>query len=155
MSLMKRMLLLPLLAAGIVPITALQAQDMPDGPGKDIVEKTCTACHDASAITSMNGGADIWQSVVDDMKSRGADATEADFRTIIQYLTKYYGPVVHINTDAATVLVTNLGITDAEAAAIVKYRTDKGNFKVWADVAKVPGLDMSKLAGLQGRIKFT
>jgi len=151
MSLMKRLglTLLPLLLAA-----TLQAQDLPDGPGKDTVEKTCTACHDLSAVVSMSGSADIWQSVADDMKSRGADGTDADFRTIVQYLSKYLGPPVHINTDAAKDLQTNLGITDAEAAAIVKYRTDKGNFKEWADVAKVPGLDAAKLTGLQKRIKY-
>jgi len=72
MSLMKRLglTLLPLLLAA-----TLQAQDLPDGPGKDTVEKTCTACHDLSAVVSMSGSADIWQSVADDMKSRGADGT--------------------------------------------------------------------------------
>jgi competence protein ComEA len=136
-------------------VPALFAQDIPEGAGKATVEKTCTACHDLGPLTQMNGSADIWQSVVDDMKSRGADASEADFRVIVQYLAKYLGPPVHINTDAAKDIQTNLGLTDAEAAAIVKYRTDKGNFKTWDDVTKVPGLDMSKLAGLQGRIKFT
>jgi competence protein ComEA len=141
--------LLPLLA---VPV--LYAQDMPDGPGKDVVEKTCSACHDLSPIAQMNGSSEIWQSVVDDMKSRGADATDAEFKSIVVYLAKFYGPPVHINTDAAKDIGTNLGLTDAEAAAIVKYRTDKGNFKEWGDLAKVPGLDMSKLNGLKARIKY-
>jgi competence protein ComEA len=152
---MKRLVSLPLLFAGVVGAGALCAQDMPDGPGKDVVQRVCTACHDLSPVMSMNGTADIWQSVADDMKSRGADGTDADFRAIVQYLSKYYGPPVHINTDAAASLQTNLGLSDAEAAAIVKYRTDNGNFKEWADLSKVPSLDMSKLAGLQQRIKFT
>jgi competence protein ComEA len=154
MSLMKRIGFLPLLLAGVLGAGALNAQDLPDGTGKDVVQRVCTACHDLSPVTSMNGGADIWQSVADDMKSRGADGTDADFRAIVQYLAKYYGPPVHINTDAAAAIQTNLGVSDAEAAAIVKYRTDKGNFKEWGDLAKVPGLDMSKLAGLQQRIKY-
>ena len=154
MSHMKRLVSLPLLFAGVVGASALYAQDLPDGPGKDVVQRVCTACHDLSPVMSMNGGPDIWQSVADDMKSRGADGTDADFRAIVQYLAKYYGPPVHINTDAAASIQTNLGLTDAEAAAIVKYRTDKGNFKEWADIAKVPGLDTSKLAGLQQRIKY-
>jgi len=154
MSLMKRMGFLPLLLAGVFCAGGLNAQDMPDGPGKDTVNKVCTTCHDLSAVTSMAGGTDIWQSVVDDMKSRGADGTDADFVLIVQYLAKYYGPPVKINTDTAASIKTNLGITDAEAAAIVKYRTDKGNFHEWADLAKVPGLDTSKLTGLQQRIKY-
>ena len=141
--------LLPLLC-----VPALSAQDIPDGPGKDTTVKVCTACHDLGVLTNMNGGEDIWQSVVDDMKSRGADGSDADFKTIVTYLAKYYGPVVKINTDAAGDIKTNLGLTDAEAAAIVKYRTDNGGIKTWDDLMKVPGLDTSKLMGLQKRIKY-
>jgi competence protein ComEA len=132
----------------------LHAQDMPDGPGKATLEKVCTACHDLGPVSGMNGGKDVWQSVVDDMKVRGADATDAEFKDIVGYLSKYMGSPVKINTDTADSLQSNLDLTGAEAAAIVKYRTDKGAFKVWADLSKVPGLDMSKLEGLQKRIKF-
>jgi competence protein ComEA len=151
---MKRMLFVPLLLAGVLGVGSLYAQDLPDGVGKETLQRTCTTCHDLSAVTSMAGTADIWQSVIDDMKSRGADGTDSDFRGIVAYLAKFYGPPVHINTDAAKDIAANLGLTDAEAAAIVKYRTDKGNFKEWADVAKVPGLDTAKLNGMQQRIKY-
>jgi competence protein ComEA len=143
------LLCLPML---LVPV--LSAQDMPDGPGKENLDKVCTTCHDLGAVTGMSGGTEIWQSVIDDMKSRGADRTETDFKAIVGYLSKYYGPQVKINTDAAKDIQANLGLTDTEAAAIVKYRTDKGPFKEWADVMKVPGLDTGKLTGLQRRIKY-
>lgn len=148
---MKKFLLtlLPLLC---VPV--LSAQDIPDGPGKDTTIKICTACHDLGVLTNMNGGADIWQSVIDDMKSRGADGSDEEFKSIVAYLTKYYGPVVKINTDSAADIKTNLALTDAEAAAIVKYRTDNGGIKSWDDLMKVPGLDTSKLKGLQSRVKY-
>src|ERR1700733_14111369 len=134
--------LLPML---LVPV--LQAQDTPDGPGKENLEKVCTACHDLGPVTQMNGTAEIWQSVADDMKSRGAEGTDADFTAIVKYLAKYYGPPVKINTDSAKDIQENLGLTGDEAAAIVKYRADKGPFKEWADVMKVPGVDTSKLQG--------
>ena len=134
----------------------LHAQDnaFPDGPGKPTLEKICTACHDLGPLSGMTGGTDIWQSVVDDMKVRGADGTEQEMKDIVTYLSKYLGAPVKINTDTAASLEANLQITTDEAASIVKYRTDKGNFKAWADLAKVPGLDMKKLDGLQKRIKF-
>jgi competence protein ComEA len=147
---MKRMKKLLLILCPLI----LQAQDVPDGPGKATLEKVCTACHDLGPLSGMTGGREIWQSVVDDMKVRGADATEQEFKDIVAYLGKYMGAPVRINTDTAENLQASLEITGAEAAAIVKYRTDKGAFKVWADLAKVPGLDMSKLEGLQKRIKF-
>jgi len=132
----------------------LYAQDMPDAPGKATLEKICTACHDLGPLSGMTGGNDIWQSVVDDMKVRGADGTEQEFKDIVSYLSKYMGAPVKINTDTAASIEANLQLTTAEASAIVKYRTDKGNFKTWDDLAKVPGLDMKKLDGLQKRIKF-
>jgi competence protein ComEA len=140
--------LLPLL---LVPV--LSAQDVPDGPGKDTLNKVCTTCHDLGVLQSMTGTAEIWQSVADDMKSRGADGTDADFKAIIEYLSKYFGPPVKINTDPAKDIQA-LGLTSAEADAIVKYRADKGPFKEWADLMKVPGVDTAKLAGLQKRVKF-
>jgi competence ComEA-like helix-hairpin-helix protein len=135
-------------------LSVARAQDdIPAGPGKDTVQRVCTACHDLGAVQTMNGNKDIWQSVADDMRSRGADGTDEDFKTIVTYLSKYFGPTVNVNTAEAKDLET-LDLTTAEAAAIVKYRTDKGNFKVLADLSKVPNLDMSKLEPLKKRIKF-
>lgn len=102
----------------------------------------------------MSGDKNIWQGVVDDMRSRGADGTDEDFKTVVAYLSKYYGQSVNVNTAAATDIETQLDLTSGEAAAIVKYRTDSGNFKAFADLSKVPGLDVSKLEPLKKRIKF-
>ena len=102
----------------------------------------------------MTGNKEVWQSLADDMRSRGADGTDEEFKTVVTYLTKYFGPAVNVNTAAATEMEAQLEITGPEAAAIVKYRTDKGNFKVFADLSKVPSLDMTKLEPLKKRIKF-
>jgi competence protein ComEA len=149
---MKKFVLL--LCSAILPLSLFAQEGIPEGPGKATVEKICTACHDLGPLSGMTGGNDIWQSVVDDMKVRGADGTDQEFKDIVTYLAKYMGAPVKINTDTAESIGNNLSLTTAEAAAIVKYRTDKGNFKAWADLAKVPGLDMTKLEGLQKRIKF-
>lgn len=135
-------------------ISVARAQDdIPNGPGKDTVVKVCTACHDLGAVQTMSGDKDTWQSISDDMKSRGADGTDEDFKTVVAYLSKYFGPSVNVNTADAKAL-QGLDITDAEAAAIVKYRTDKGNFKAFADLSSVPGLDVKKIEPLKKRIKF-
>ena len=143
-----------LVVCPLVVFSLAQAQDLPTGAGKETVEKVCTACHDLGAVVALTGTKEIWQSVVDDMKVRGADATETEFTSIINYLAKYLGPPVHVNAAAAKDLQTQLDITAAESEAIVKYRTDKGNFKEWADLQKVSGVDMQKLEPLKKRIKF-
>src|SRR5262249_30873934 len=110
--------------------------------------------HGLEAVTTLQGNKDIWQSVVDDMKSRGADASDADFKAIIGYLSKYFGMSVNVNTAAAKDMSDQLDLTSAEGEAIVKYRADKGKLKEFADVKSVPGLDVSKLEPIQKRIKF-
>jgi competence protein ComEA len=137
----------------LVAVASAQ-DDLPAGPGKDTVQKVCTACHDLGAVQTMTGDKEVWQSLADDMRSRGADGTDEDFKVIVAYLSKYYGQPVNVNTAAAKDLETQLDLTSAEAAAIVKYRTDKGNFKVFADLSNVPSLDVSKIEPLKKRIKF-
>ena len=151
------MALMRLFALVIVPaalIAAAQAQDIPEGPGSKVVQRVCTACHDLGPIQQMFVSKDDWQGTVDDMMSKGADGTADDFKAIVTYLAKYFGTPVNVNSAVAASMVTDLEITDAEAAAIVKYRTDNGNFKAFADLAKVPGLDITKLNPLKQRIKF-
>src|SRR5579871_5793813 len=75
-------------------LAVVQAQDLPDGPGKDTFQKVCSACHDASVVVTMHQAKDDWQATIDDMKGRGADGSDADFKTILGYLAKYQGPEV-------------------------------------------------------------
>ncbi len=152
MTFMKRV---ALVVCPLFLVAVARAQDdLPSGPGKDTVQRVCTACHDLGAVQTMTGDKEVWQSLADDMRSRGADGTDEDFKTVVAYLSKYFGQPVNVNTAAAKDLETQLYITTAEAAAIVKYRADNGNFKVFADLSKVPNLDVSKIEPLKKRIKF-
>lgn len=135
-------------------LAAAQAQDLADGPGKDTFVKICSACHDAAVVVTMHNSKDDWQATVDDMKGRGAEGSDDDFKTIIGYLAKYQGPEVNVNKATAKDLETQLEITTSEATAIVKYRQDKGDFKEWADLQKVADLDIKKIEPLKGRITF-
>jgi competence protein ComEA len=47
-----------------------------------------------------------------------------------------------------------LGLSGKEAAAIVKYRTDKGSFKTVEDLKKVPDLDFKKIEAQKDRLVF-
>lgn len=135
-------------------LAAAQAQDLPEGKGKDTFVKICGACHDAGVVVTMFQSKDDWQSTVDDMKGRGADGSDADFKTIVDYLTKYQGPQVNINKATADDLQKQLDLSADEAAAIVKYRTANGDFKGWDDLQKVTGVDAKKLEPLKGRITY-
>jgi competence protein ComEA len=141
---------LPLLA--LIPAGA---QGLPDGPNRELYENTCGGCHGADIVIGSNQSKESWSDTVDAMRSRGATGTEDDFQKIIAYLGKYFGPTVNMNTAPAKDIETNLEVTSDEAAAIVKYRTDNGNFKNWDDLTKVTGLDIKKIEPLKQRIVFT
>jgi mono/diheme cytochrome c family protein len=148
---MKSLLALaPVVFLSLVPV---YAQSLPEGAGKSTFENTCGGCHGADIVIGQTGTRDVWQDTVDSMRSRGALGTDDDFKTIVNYLTMYFGVPVNVNSAPAKELVDNLNLTSAEADAIVKAR-DKSKFKDYSDLAKVDGLDIKKLDPVKSRIKF-
>jgi cytochrome c5 len=65
---------------------------LPDGPGKSIVQRSCNACHALGVITSKRASPDQWSQVVNEMVSRGADLSDDEIDTLIQYLSTNFGP---------------------------------------------------------------
>lgn len=129
------------------------AQDLPDGKGKDVVENVCGACHGVDLLSSQRATKEGWGYIVDDMVSRGASATNDQIQTIKDYLAKNFGQV-NANKGSAAELVQVLEITPEQADAIVKYRTDHGAFKTLDDVKKVPGLESANLDMKKDRLVY-
>ena len=145
--------LLVLASAVFVSLVPVHAQSLPEGTGKSIFENTCGGCHGADIVIGQTGTRDVWQDTVDSMRGRGALGSDDDFKVIVNYLTKYFGVPVNVNSAPAKEMADNLDITSAEADAIVKSR-DKGKFKDYSDLSKVQGLDIKKLDPIKSRIKF-
>jgi competence ComEA-like helix-hairpin-helix protein len=145
--------LIPFVAASL---TLLQAQDLPAGKGKELVENTCGSCHGLDVIVAQHATKDGWASIVDYMVSRGATGTPDEIKTIVEYLAKNF-PAAKTNVNKATSadLQSQLELTAKDADAIVKYRTDHGDFKDWDSLAKVPGLDTAKLTAKKDSIAFS
>jgi competence protein ComEA len=137
-------------------LAVMQAQDLPAGKGKDLVENSCGSCHGLDVIVSQHATHDGWASIVDYMVSRGATGTPAEIATIVDYLAKNF-PAAKVNVNKATAmdLQTQLELTTKDSEAIVKYRTDHGDFKDWDGLAKVPGIDSAKLTAKKDSIAFT
>jgi len=147
----------PALLASLLLLPAAFAQDLPEGKGKKIVDDVCSACHSTDLIMQFRDDKTdkaAWQGEVDRMVQRGADLKGDDVQTVINYLAKYLGPAVNVNQAMAQDLQTEFDLSDQEAQAIVQYRKDKGNFKEWADLAKVSGVDGKKLEPFKIRITF-
>jgi hypothetical protein len=74
---------------------------LPDGPGKDVVERMCVGCHDMKTVTSKHQTQDEWAQTVDDMVSRGANGSDEDIDKVVKYLSAHFGPVKNGDAPAA------------------------------------------------------
>jgi cytochrome c5 len=67
------------------------AQELPDGPGKELVSKLCDGCHDLMFTVSTRETREGWTRIVNDMRSKGADGADKDFDAVIAYLAANFG----------------------------------------------------------------
>jgi competence protein ComEA len=149
---MKRLtLLVPFLISSF--FQSAHAQDLVAGKGKDVVESVCGACHGTDLVSSRRATRQGWSYIVDDMVSRGASASNEQIAAINEYLAKNYGQV-NVNKGPSDEIASVLEITPAQADAIVKYRTDHGDFKTVDDLKKVPGLEAAGLDKKKDRVVY-
>jgi len=117
----------------------------------------CGNCHDATIIQAHRQSRDEWIATIQKMMAAGAEGSEDQFTAVLEYVSKNFGPAtarINVNQAPATELESGLGLTTKEAAAIVKYRTDKGAFKTVEDLKKVPDLDFKKIEAQKDRLVF-
>ena len=61
---------------------------------------------------------------------------------------------MNINQAGAALLVRELGLSERDAAAIVKFRGANGPYKDFSSLKKVPDLDRAKIDTLKDRLAF-
>ena len=119
---------LPLVFALILSTGIAQA-DLPPGPGHDETLKVCGKCHSAEQAASLRQSRTGWEETVSKMVNMGAEGSDDEYEAILTYLTKNFGPEaarpVNMNKAMAVEMESVLGLTRAESAAVVQYRTDK------------------------------
>ena len=136
---------------------------LPDGPGKALVQKACSKCHSITGIVRARNSAETWAEIVDDMLSRGAEASDEEVEQIIGYLAKNFGkdkppavlPKIAINKIAPAELADALNVSVDSAKAITDYREKNGPFKTLQDLAKVPDINMSRIEREKDRLDFS
>ena len=135
-------------------VIAASSQDrFPDGPGKADVIKVCSGCHDAEIILANLKTPGEWNETLQNMATQGAEATPEQWKLIEQYIDVHFAMVM-VNKAPADEIQLALDVTPEVAAAVVKYRQDKGPFKTIDDVKKVPGIDAAKLDAAASRLVF-
>ena len=133
--------------------TSVEAE-FPEGVGRDTFVNACSTCHEPAIATETRQSREDWKKVVATMEDRGATLAEADAKVVIDYLTEYFGTTLNVNKARAKEIGSFLKLAPEEAAAIVRFRSESGPFKVWDDLTKVPGLDLKKIEGKKDAITF-
>ncbi len=144
---------------GVAGLAAIPASAfLPDGPGQEQAERLCIGCHDISKSVSLRQDRNGWVATVKKMVGFGMKASDTDLLTLVDYLAKHFPvselPPVDINKARAIQLESRLSLKRSEARAILKYKEDHGDFKSFADLLAVPGIDAAKLEAKRDRMVF-
>ena len=126
---------------------------LPEGPGKPVVVMLCTSCHDSSIMTDAPRTVEGWVDVMYLMKDFGMMATEAELKTVSDYLVTNLA-LLDVNKAEAAHVQLVFGVSDTVAADVVAYRDKQGGFKTIDDLKKAPGLDAAKIESLKERLLF-
>ena len=65
---------------------------LPQGAGRDVMVRVCSKCHDPELAADQQNDKAGWKGLVDQMASKGADATDAEFAQIVDYLATAFPP---------------------------------------------------------------
>lgn len=149
---------MPLLSLLALSAAPARAEDFPDGPGKVIIMRACGKCHSTDQIARQQKTEENWQATVVRMAGRGAEVTTDEVNVVVKYLSANFLKVadatkVNVNKASAKDLVA-LGFTDSEAAAIIDYKTRHGDFRLWADLLQIYGVDGEKCESLKDKMEF-
>ena len=113
----------------------------------------CSGCHGLRTSLARRRTRTEWQVLVENMAGIGAPGTRDDITATVGYLTMRYGQV-DVNTATAAELQEIVGLTAAEAAAVVEFRTHEGGIATFEQLKKVPGVDAGRLEAVKDRFKF-
>lgn len=130
------------------------AEGLPDGPDKDLVEAICSTCHTTGRIAAQRLTKPQWESKVLEMLQEEPDVKQSERDRIVEYLVKNFPARAIVNKADAKELQAILEISPESAAAIVGYRQKNGSFRTLDDLKKVPGVDAIKLDAKRDIIDF-
>jgi len=148
-----RRFLLVILAASVVT-----AGELPEGDGKKIIQQQCAGCHPGNALAGYQKTREDWDAIVARMGQR-TTATRDELTALTDYLATNFPKVddptkVNMNKADAKEMSERLGLSAAEADAIIKYRDRRGNFRAWGDLLVIYGVDGTKIESLQDKMSF-
>jgi competence protein ComEA len=131
---------------------------LPEGPGKAELERVCKGCHEVARSVSLRQDRDGWAITMKKMVALGLKAPEKELESIFEYLVRHFPadavPPVNVNKATAIELESGLSLRRSQAAAVIRYRNEHGDFKSLDDLKKVPGIDAAALEEKKDRLAF-
>jgi hypothetical protein len=77
---------------GKAPRRRIYEQQFPEGPGKDIADRTCLLCHSQTLVTQQAKDSTAWEKTLGTMQKWGASLTPAEHDSLRNYLLSHFGP---------------------------------------------------------------
>jgi cytochrome c5 len=84
---------MPLTAAAFVVAIAANAGAQQASRGEQILNASCSGCHDLRPIQTSAHDKEGWNDVVQNMLQKGADVSDADVPVLVNYLVEAHGPL--------------------------------------------------------------
>ncbi len=154
-------MLKPTLAAVLLlaPALAFAQNDFPDGPAKEFVQKICLQCHEPAQLLSQKRTESDWKKTVARMAQKGVAAPTDQFDAIAVYMAQHFGKPedttkLNMNKAKPEEIVATIGLTPAEAQALVTYREKHGDYREWGEMLVVYGVDGRKLEAAKDKMSF-
>ncbi|HEY7057520.1 MAG TPA: helix-hairpin-helix domain-containing protein [Vicinamibacterales bacterium] len=149
--------LLAAAAIGLMAMTVVASsaapQDAQDDKGAATFTAVCSKCHPADRIVATRRTRSQWEEILDKMTKLGAQITDDNYDGLMAYLLSHYGKI-NVNRGEAKDLAVVANISANDADAIVKYRTEHGDFTDFDALSKVPGIDVKALEEHKAALDF-
>jgi len=107
---------------------AASAQQLPAGPGADVLKSRCVICHESDIITSQKLSATGWTNSVNKMVRWGSQISQEERDVLIPYLAAHFAPrpaVSHASTDVGAATFKRACLTCHEADIIEQQKLSK------------------------------
>lgn len=121
---MKRLIALLVVVAG----SSLTAQQLPAGPGADVLKTRCVSCHESDIITSQKLSLTGWTNSVAKMIRWGSQITPEEREVLQPYLAAHFAPkpaVSHPNVEAGAATFKRACTTCHDADIIEQQKLSK------------------------------
>ncbi len=109
---------------------------LPPGPGRDTMIRVCSNCHSPEVVVNKHLGPQQWYDLIQLMAARGADATDAEFDQITEYLAKSFPAQGAPDTPAASAATSSAEMAVAPMAAATPAVAPEATAAAPADLAE-------------------